>query len=171
MKQKMVGIILLLFMIPLMIVWGKEGKTELVGSLKQEHVLLQEPDTYQMFYLKFEKGLDTNNIEELLKDQTILKMSPRINPIYRDKISTFYYHIGSGTMNYQISQFINYYAQKLENNGFKSDALKARTSGVAIDVVMVYMSNQNMYQFLQTHPTVLYSTNDQMFQTLQEGSI
>lgn len=132
-------------------------------SAKEETLLvantLDDVDNgIQIVYLTI-PNLTTKNIENYFDDNnSIIGIYPKINTLYDKKIGeTFYTFNNTVSISSNINNFIKFYKQKLKSNNFTKDIAAIDYNGVIIDKVKIYMTKDEIDNFLKNCLNCNYS--------------
>jgi len=117
-------------------------------------------DTQNVFYEKIEysnlyeitclNNISTNNFNNYFKNIKVIWIKPKINNLYKDKLLKFNkYYFKDISNNKNIENFKNDYINYLNKIGYKSEALKLKTSGVMIEKIKVYLNEEDLIYIKQ----------------------
>jgi len=117
-------------------------------------------DTQNVFYEKIEysnlyeitclNNISTNNFNNYFKNIKVIWIKPKINNLYKDKLLKFNkYYFKDISNNKNIENFKNDYINYINKIGYKSEALKLKTSGVMIEKIKVYLNEEDLIYIKQ----------------------
>lgn len=94
-------------------------------------------------------NLNTNNFYYYFDEQiNIVGIYPKVNMLYKDKIGNMFYRFSSNSIKYNINTFIKYYKNTLKKNNYTNDLVLSEYNGINIERVQVYISYDELKQFL-----------------------
>ena len=115
---------------------------------------------YDIYYLDFRNtNLNTNNFNDYFNEEIdILKISPYINPIYKNKFSFDEYLFNYSSINNNIKIFKEKYLNELKKYNY-DDYNYSLIYGIKIDMVKVYSNKKNINNLLNKDKNVKYVFN------------
>ncbi len=111
-----------------------------IFSFKEEKTMttFNEDTTYSFYTLEFPlKNISTNNFNDYFKNIDVISIEPYINKLYQNQIKQQYQFTN-------IDKFKEDYLKVLENNGYRSEAVKLKIEGIKIKKIKVYSSNRDL---------------------------
>lgn len=118
-------------------------------SSKDDYSYLLNDNSYNFYKIKID-GLNTNNIFDYVDRLDIISIYPSINPIYKSQLGDFVYHVGSKNMYDEINRFKDSYLKLIKKNNY-TDYNYLYVHGINIDMIDVYMSSNDLYNFLSNN--------------------
>ncbi len=109
-------------------------------SFKEEKTMttFNEDTAYSFYTLEFPlKNISTNNFNDYFKNIDVISIEPYINKLYQNQIKQQYQFTN-------IDKFKEDYLKVLENNGYRSEAVKLKIEGIKIKKIKVYSSNRDL---------------------------
>ena len=99
------------------------------------------------FYeITFLNNISTNNFLEYFNNIKVIWIKPKMNLLYSDKLNKFNkYYFKEISNSKNISNFMNRYLKSLDSLGYKNEVLKLKTSGIMLDKVKVYLTDDELY--------------------------
>ena len=107
---------------------------------------LKSDDSYRVYTITIE-GLNTKNIYNYLNDVKILRIYPRINPIYKDKIGNVFYQF-RGVDDIEI--FTKEFLKLIKKNSF-DDYNYSYICGVDIEKLDVIIKGSELYDLINKY--------------------
>lgn len=103
-------------------------------------------------------NLTTKNFNNYFSnDSDIIGIYPTVNPLYQKKLGDMFYSFNYQSLKININNFLNFYRQKLKKNNFTNDVIAIDYNGVPISKVKVYMTNEQIRNFLKDCFNCTYS--------------
>lgn len=115
-------------------------------------------DDYNVFYLSLEEeNISTLNLKNILSsDITIISITPYINPIYADKISSLKYKFENISYKRNITNFTKYYINSIEEHGYNDDLSYINVNGIKINEIEVYAKGSDIVNMIYVKPKIKY---------------
>ena len=107
---------------------------------------LKSDDSYRVYTITIE-GLNTKNIYNYLNEVKILRIYPRINPIYKDKIGNVFYQF-RGVDDIEI--FTKEFLKLIKKNSF-DDYNYSYICGVDIEKLDVIIKGSELYDLINKY--------------------
>ena len=103
-------------------------------------------------------GLSTKNFSSYFdNDDEIIGIYPKINILYKDRVSVKFYQFSKSTVTDNINDFIRYYKNILKKNNFNDDLVLADYNGIVIEKVKLYVDNKYLNEFMKKCPNCSYN--------------
>ena len=103
-------------------------------------------------------GLSTKNFSSYFdNDDEIIGIYPKINILYKDRVSVKFYQFSKSTVTDNINDFIRYYKNILKKNNFNDDLVLADYNGIIIEKVKLYVDNKYLNEFMKKCPNCSYN--------------
>ena len=103
-------------------------------------------------------GLNTKNFSNYFdNDVEIIGIYPRINLLYKDRVTVKFYQFSKGTVADNIYDFERYYKMVLKKNNFNSDLVLIDYNGIGIEKVKLYVDNKYLNEFVKKCPNCSYN--------------
>ena len=103
-------------------------------------------------------GLSTKNFSSYFdNDDEIIGIYPKINLLYKDRVSVKFYQFSKSTVTDNINDFIRYYKNILKKNNFNDDLVLADYNGIIIEKVKLYVDNKYLNEFMKKCPNCSYN--------------
>jgi hypothetical protein len=112
-----------------------------------------DDDSYNLYSL-FVEDLSTNNFLDYFSNLNVMSIYPYINPIYQKNVGEFYYKIKSAYLSYEIDSFRSEFLNLIKKNSYM-DYNFLFINGIKISRVDVYMSGNDLYNFLNNSGLVV----------------
>ena len=125
--------------------------TLILFTNKEEVIIVNnELDSNEMMsILLIVPGLNTNNFTDYFDDSIeIIGIYPKVNMLYKEKIGNMYYQFNKNNIKQDITNFTKYYKSVLEKNKFNNDLILINYNGINIESVKVYISGDNLENFM-----------------------
>ena len=134
-------ILLMVLIITLIILTNKE----------EVMVVNNELDSNEMeTILIYIPGLNTNNFSNYFDGSIeIIGIYPKVNMLYKEKIGNMYYQFNKNNIKQDITTFTKHYKSVLEKNKFNNDLILINYNGISIESVKVYISGDNLENFMR----------------------
>ncbi len=114
---------------------------------------------YNIYYLDFrEANLTTENFNEYFNNIDILKISPYINPIYKNKFKFDEYLFDYSSYDNNIKKFKESFLKELKLINY-SDYINCSIKGIKIDMVKVYARKSDINKIINKDKNVKYVFN------------
>lgn len=105
-------------------------------------------DSYNLYVL-YTDNLSTKNIVNYFSDIDVIRIYPRVNPIYKNNIGNVSYKINSSDLFYEINMFKEEYLSLIKKNSYL-DYNYLYLNGIDIERIDVYISNNDLYKLLSS---------------------
>lgn len=103
-------------------------------------------------------GLSTKNFSSYFdNDDEIIGIYPKINLLYKDRVSVKFYQFSKSIVTDNINDFIRYYKNILKKNNFNDDLVLADYNGIIIEKVKLYVDNKYLNEFMKKCPNCSYN--------------
>ena len=103
-------------------------------------------------------GLSTKNFSSYFdNDDEVIGIYPKINILYKDRVSVKFYQFSKSTVTDNINDFIRYYKNILKKNNFNDDLVLADYNGIVIEKVKLYVDNKYLNEFMKKCPNCSYN--------------
>ena len=103
-------------------------------------------------------GLSTKNFSSYFdNDDEIIGIYPKINLLYKDRVSVKFYQFSKSTVTDNINDFIRYYKNILKKNNFNDDLVLVDYNGIIIEKVKLYVDNKYLNEFMKKCPNCSYN--------------
>lgn len=99
-------------------------------------------DSYRVRSLYF-SNLSTNNIIDYFSDKVVIRMYPRINPIYKERIGDVSYKVQGDSLSSELDLFRDKYLSFIKKNSYL-DYNYLYMNGISIDRLDVYISDDDL---------------------------
>lgn len=103
-------------------------------------------DSYNIYSISI-NNLNTKNFFSYFDGICVIRIFPKINPIYKNVLGNLSYKFSSTDINSEISLFNKYYLSIIKKNSY-SDYNYLYINGIDIDKVFIYISEKDLYNFL-----------------------
>lgn len=103
-------------------------------------------DSYNIYSVSID-NLNTKNFFSYFEGICVVRVFPKINPIYKNILGNLSYKFSSSDINSEISLFNKYYLSIIKKNSY-SDYNYLYINGIDIDKVFIYISEKDLYTFL-----------------------
>lgn len=115
-------------------------------SSGDKYSYLLSDDSYNLYIVSID-NLNTKNFSSYFDGINVLRLYPKINPIYKNMIGNVSYKFSSNNISNEINLFNNYYLSMIKKNSY-SDYNYLYINGISIDKVLIYISGTDLYNFL-----------------------
>ena len=120
---------------------------------KDDYSYLKNDLSYSLYSVSI-KNLNTKNMLNYFNNINVVRIYPKVNPIYMDRIGNVSYKLRSSNLSSEINYFRNSYLSFIKKNSYL-DYNYLYINGVGIDKVDVYMSGSDLYRFLTVNDAYL----------------
>jgi len=113
---------------------------------KKEQTMLVFNETWEhaIYILEFpNQNVSTNNIK-LFDNVKIIWIKPYINNIYKNKLNYKVYYFEDISQEENINKFKNQFIDLLYINGYRTDAMNYKVSGIKIEKMKVYCNEDDI---------------------------
>lgn len=118
-------------------------------------------DDYNVFYLDLsEEDITTKNLNKYISNSVeIISITPYVNPIYKDKISSLKYNFMNNiSLKRNINNFVNYYKDSIKETGLIDDINYIDIDGIKIMEMEVYAKGSDILEMLYQKDKIKYKT-------------
>jgi hypothetical protein len=142
--------------------------TNKVFNDNNSNELLKHPNDYNDVYLLFDEyKLTTNNFIKLFSNLNnsneikIKTLYPYFNPLYENNLKHYIssFSFLNNNLLLGINTLYEKYYNVLQDYGYHEEMTKVDIDGIRIRIVLVYVNNLELYNFLNTYPNIKYSYN------------
>lgn len=113
-------------------------------------VFLEKIEYSNLYEITCLNNISTNNFLNYFNDIKIIWIKPKINILYKNKMLRFNkYYFKEISNEKNIENFKNEYISYINKIGYKSDSLKLKTSGIMIEKIKVYLSEEKLIYIKQ----------------------
>ncbi len=130
--------------------------------VKEEKIVsvFYDYNSYDIYYLDFRNtNLTTENFSEYFNDKIdILKITPHINKIYKNKFKFDEYLFDYSSYNNNIKIFKEEFLKELKIINY-DDYVKCKINGIKIDMVKVYSNKEDILKIIRKDKNVKYVFN------------
>ena len=116
-------------------------------NVKSNNYLLDD-ESYNIYTLSVE-NLSTNNIINFFSDIDVIRLYPKVNPIYKSMIGNISYKLESSDLLYEVNKFKSEYLSFIKKNSYL-DYNYLYTNGINIDKIDVYISDKDLYDIINS---------------------
>lgn len=157
MKKIFTLLFLLVISLNIVINYKKEETVSVFTDLSNETYLLQDEKTYNLVYLDISNINLTTKKYDLIKQLEIVGVYYEISELHSKLFKTNYYEFKSNNISKNMNDLNEYYLTILKQNNLIDAQNKIYINGIKLKKVKIYISNKQLYNFLNSNPQITYS--------------
>ena len=157
MKKIFTLLFLLVISLNIVINYKKEETVSVFTDLSNETYLLQDEKTYNLVYLDISNINLTTKKYDLIKQLEIVGVYYEISELHSKLFKTNYYEFKSNNISKNMNDLNEYYLTILKQNNLIDAENKIYINGIKLKKVKIYISNKQLYNFLNSNPQITYS--------------
>ena len=124
-----------------------------VNVKSRSYDYLLDSDCYDLYTLSFE-NLNTKNILKYFSNINIIRIYPRVNSIYKERIGNISYEINSDNLHYEIDLFKEKYLSLIKKNSYL-DYNYLYMNCIPIDRLDVYISGSDLNNLISSEDLII----------------
>lgn len=137
--------------------YQKEETKSVFTDLSDEIFLLQDEKTYNLVYLDVSNLNLTTKKYDLIEQLEIIGIYYEISELHSKLFKTNYYEFKSNNISKNMNDLNEYYLTILKQNNLVDAQNKIYIKGLKLKKVKIYISNKQLYNFLNSNPQITYS--------------